>query len=229
MANAGFSSPTNYFGSITGLTPKSSQDGATSQLATAMNDVGDVAAHDIYAERIAPSTDYAVTDEVDLSDIELGDIVTSGGKSIMITQVVVNTQAGQMPTVTISGIEVESGATAQRTVACVGTLLPRSRAQDVAGAFGSSTSLTQCNTTFKLETALAEVKGDVKASDTYDARIEVAGTWTDPAGSLAPTAGTNFTITTAAASSSPDVDYRSVTATATKFLELSDTSAGTGD
>ena len=204
--NAGFSAPVNPWGSINGLTPKSSQDGATSQLATAMNDVGDVAAHDIYAERIAPSTDYAVTDEVDLSDIKLGDIVTSGGKSIMITQVVVNTQAGQMPTVTISGIEVESGATAQRTVACEGTLLPRSRAQDVAGAFSSSDSLTQCTTTFKLETALAEVKGDVKASDAYDARIEVAGTWTDPTGSLAPTAGTNFTITSAAAASNPDSD-----------------------
>ena len=120
-----------------------------------------------------------------------------------------------MPTVTLSGISVETDATAQRTVACEGTLLPRSRAQDVAGAFGSSDSLTQCTTTFKLETALAEVKGDVKASDAYDARIEVAGTWTDPVGSLAPTAGTNFTITSAAAASNPDSDYRSVTATAT--------------
>ena len=227
MANAGFSAPVNYWGSINGLTPKSSQDGATSQLAVAMNDKGDVAAHDTYAERIAPSTDYAVTGEVDLSDIELGSIESSGGKKIMLTQVVVNTQAGQMPTVTLSGISVEPNATAQRTVACSGTLKPRSRAQDVAGAFGSSTSLTQCNTTFKLETALAEVAGDVEASDTYDARIEVNGTWTDPTGAATVTAGSNFTITTAVASSSPDVDYRSVTATATNFLELSDTSSGT--
>jgi len=226
MANAGFSAPVNYWGSITGLTPKSSQDGATSQLAVAMNSKGDVAASDVYGDRIAPSTDFVVTGEVDLSDIELGSVSTSGGKSVMLTQVVVNTQAGQMPTVTLSGISVETSATAQRTVALSGTLLPRSRAQDVADGFGSSDSLTQCNTTFKLEPALAEVKGDVKASDAYDARIEVNGTWTDPTGALAPTAGTNFTITAIAASSNPDSDYRSVTATATKFLELEDASAG---
>ena len=223
--NAGFSAPVNPWGSINGLTPKSSQDGATSQLATAPNSKGDVAAFDVYGNRTAPSCDFVVTDEVDLSGIELGSIHSG----VMLTQVVVNTQAGQMPTVTLSGISVETNATAQRTVACEGTLLPRSRAQDVAGAFAESDSLTQCTTTFKLETALAEVKGDVKASDAYDARIEVAGTWTDPTGSLAPTAGTNFTITSAAAASNPDSDYRSVTATATKFLELEDGEASAGD
>ena len=222
MANAGFSAPVNPWGSITGLTPKSSQDGATSQLAVAMNSKGDVAASDVYGERTAPSCDFVVTGEVDLSDIELGSVTGD----VMLTQVVVNTQAGQMPTVTLSGISVETSATAQRTVALSGTLKPRSRAQDIAGGFGSSDSLTQCNTTYKLEPALAEVKGDVKASDAYDARIEVNGTWTDPTGALAPTAGTNFTITAIAASSNPDSDYRSVTATATKFLELEDASAG---
>ena len=78
MANAGFSAPVNYWGSIDGLTPKSSSDGKTSSVAEAPNEYGDTAAHDVFGEVLAPSTEYAVTDEVDLSDIELGSIHTLG-------------------------------------------------------------------------------------------------------------------------------------------------------
>lgn len=220
MANAGFSAPVNYWGSISGITPKSSSDGKTSSLAEAQNSYGDTAAHDVYGEVLAPSTEYAVTGEVDLSDISLGTIHTSGGKKLMLTEVVVNTQAGQPPTVSISGVEVESGATDKRTYACSGTLTPRSKAQDVTGAFTASDKFTQITTTFAVDPHVETVGGTPVASDASHGRIEVQATMTDGAGNASITAATGggFTVTASPAETHPDANYVTRTATATKFL-----------
>lgn len=219
MSNAGFSAPVAYFGSITGLTPKSSSDGKTSSVAEAPNEYGDTVAHDVYGEVLNPSVECAVTDEVDLSDIELGSIHTvNTSHKVMLTQVQVNTQAGSPPTVTLSGVEVESGATAKRTYPCSGTLTPRSKSQDVAGAFAASEKFTSINTTFSVDPHVQTVEGDPVASDCSHGRVEVQGTMTDDDGTGAITAGTGFTITAAEAESDPDAGYQTKTATATKFL-----------
>ena len=222
--NSGFSAPVNYWGSIDGLTPKSSSDGKSSSVAEAPNEYGDTAAHDVYGEVLAPSTEYAVTDEVDLSDIELGSIHTIGTgaatKYLMLTTLAINTQAGQPPTVTISGVEVESGATAKRTYALTGTLTPRSKAQDVCGALTASSNFTQIQTTAQVDPHVQTVTGTPVASDASHGRIEVQATLTDGAGNGSITAAQagGFTITAADAESDPDAGYVTRTATATKFL-----------
>ena len=224
MANAGFSAPVNYWGSIDGLTPKSSSDGKSSSVAEAPNEYGDTAAHDVYGEVLAPSTEYAVTDEVDLSDIELGSIHTIGtgaaAKKLMLTQVQINTQAGNPPTVTISGVEVENGATAKRTYALSGTLTPRSKAQDVCGAFTASANFTQIQTTAQVDPHVQTVGGVPVASDASHGRIEVQATMTDGAGTGTITAasGGGFTVTAAPAETDPDANYITRAATATKYL-----------
>ena len=224
MANNGFSAPVNYWGSITGLTPKSSNDGKTSQTAEAVNSYGDVVAHDEYGELLAPSTEYAVTGTVNLSAIILGSVHTLGegaaAKSLMLTTVAINTQAGSPPTVTISGVEVESGATAARTYALTGTLTPRSKAQDVCGAFTASDNFTSITTTASVNPQTATVTGVPVASDAANGRIEANATMTDPTGAATITAATSggFTITSAASTSNPDADYVTHTATATKYL-----------
>ena len=219
--NNGFSAPVNYWGSIDGLTPKSSSDGKTSSVAEAPNEYGDTAAHDVYGEVLAPSTEYAVTDEVDLSDIELGSIHTyNTTKKLMLTQVQINTQAGNPPTVSISGVEVESDATAKRTYALTGTLTPRSKAQDVCGAFTASTNFTQINTTASVDPHVQTVGGVPVASDASHGRIEVQATMTDGAGNGAITAasGGGFTVTASPAETNPDANYITRAATATKYL-----------
>lgn len=226
--NAGFSAPVNYWGSIDGLTPKSSSDGKSSSVAEAPNEYGDTAAHDVYGEVLAPSTEYAVTGDVDLSDIVLGSIhshtIGSGGsaitKKIMLTTVAITTQAGNPPTVTISGVEVESGATAKRTYALSGTLTPRSKAQDVCGAFTASANFTQIQTTAQVDPHVQTVKGVPVASDASHGRIEVQATMTDGAGTGTITAasGGGFTVTAAPAETDPDANYITRAATATKFL-----------
>ncbi len=221
MSSAGFSKKENYWGSITGLTPKSSSDGKTSSLAEAPNEYGDTASHDEYGEVLAPSTEYAVTANVDLSSIVLGSIHTyNSTKKLMLTTLAINTQAGQPPTVTISGVEVESGATAKRTYALTGTLTPRSKAQDVCGALTASSNFTQIQTTAQVDPHVQTVTGTPVASDASHGRIEVQATLTDGAGNGSITAAQagGFTITAAEAESDPDAGYVTRTATATKFL-----------
>lgn len=224
MSNAGFSAPVNYWGTINGLTPKSSSDGKTSSVAEAPNEYGDTAAHDVYGEVLAPSTEYAVTGKVDLSDIVLGSIHTHGtganAKKIMLTTVAITTQANNPPTVTISGVEVESSATAKRTYALEGTLTPRSKAQDVCGAFAASANFTQINTNAAVDPHVQTVGGVPVASDASHGRIEVQATMTDPTGNCAITAESagGFTVTASPAETDPDANYITRAATATKYL-----------
>lgn len=231
MANNGFSAPVNYWWNIGGLTPKSSGDGKTSSVAEAPDEYGDTDAHDVYGEVIAPQTEYAVTGSVDLSKIVLGSVhdVGSGetAKKIMLTTVAVSTQAGNPPTVTISGVQVEADATAKRTYACSGTLTPRSKAQDVAGAFTPSKNFTQINTTFSVDPHVQTVGGTPVASDASHGKVEVQATLTDGAGNGTVAAKENggFTVTAVPAETDPDAGYITRAATATKFL--TGTEAGT--
>ena len=221
MANNGFSAPVNYWGTIDGLTPKSSSDGKSSSVAEAPNEYGDTAAHDVYGETLNPQTEYAVTGDVDLSDIVLGSIHTyNTTKKLMLTQVTVNTQAGNPPTVTISGVEVEATATAKRTYALTGTLTPRSKAQDVCGAFTASANFTQINTTAAVDPHVQTVKGVPVASDASHGRIEVQATMTDGAGNGTITAASagGFTVMASPAETDPDANYITRAATATKYL-----------
>ena len=83
-----------------------------------------------YNPKIATGTIELEAHKVDV----LGKVYTFGtsnAKKLMLTQCQVNTQAANPPTVTISGVEVESSATDKRLYELEGTLTPRSRAQDV--------------------------------------------------------------------------------------------------
>ena len=222
MANAGFSAPlSGKFPSVAGLKAKESEAGVASSLATAVNNVGDVVASDVYGETENPSCTFVVETDADLSAISLGSV--TGG--IMLTQVVVTTQAGEHPTVQMSGVKIEEGGSAQRTYPLSGTVKARSKAQDIAGAFSASEKMTSCTTTFSVQPHMATVKGVPVASDCSDGRCEVNATLTDPDGSatLEPTG--SFVVSSAATSTQPDSDYVSVTCTAVKFLTGSESSS----
>lgn len=224
MANQGFSAVVNYWGSIDGLTPKSSADGRTSSSAEAPNEYGDTASNDVFGDVIAPSTEYAVTGEVDLSDIVLGKIYTFGSgataKKLMLTNLTINTGAGNPPTVSLAGVEVEATAVDRRTYTTTGTLTPRSKAQDVAGAFTASEKFTQINTTFSVDPHVQTVKGVPVFSDASHGVVEVQATMTDGSGTATITAATagGFTITASPAETDPDSNYVTRAATATKYI-----------
>lgn len=223
MANEGFSAPVNYWGTITGLTPSSSEDGRNSQLAEASDEYGDTVAHVVYADTIAPKTDYVVSGTIENSNtlVTLGSIhTTTDSKKIMLTQVVITTNAGTPPTVSISGVEVESGATAKRTYDVAIALTARSKAQDVAGALTASNKFTSITTTFSVDPHVATVNGLPVASDASHGKVEVQVTMTDHdgQGDITAASGGGFTVTTVPATSNPDAGYITRTATASKFL-----------
>lgn len=222
MANKGFSAPVNFWGDLPGLTAKSSQDGRTSSVAECPNSYGDTVAHDVYGDVIAPSVEYAVTGEIKKEDvlIALGAVFKHGEKHIMPTTVAVNTQAGTPPTVTISGVEVEAGAKSLRTYPVNIDLTPRSKAQDVVGAFTASDKFTQINTTIAVDPHVQTVAGAPVSSDAGHGRIEVQATMTDGDGSGSITAAKDggFTVTTAPSESDGDAAYITRAATATKYL-----------
>jgi hypothetical protein len=216
MANAGFSAPlSGKFPTVAGLRAKESESGDASSLATATNNVGDVVASDVYGETSSPSCTFVVEDTVNLSTIQLGS-VTDG---IMLTQVVVNTSAGEHPTVQMSGVQVEEGGGAQRTYTLSGTILPRSKAQDIAGAFTETGNMTSCTTTFSVQPHQATVKGVPVASDCSDGRCEVAVTVTDPEGNATLKTAGEFVISSKPTATQPDSDYVSISGTAVKFLQ----------
>ncbi len=226
--NAGFSAAAgkNIFGTIAGLTPKTFSDGKTSQVAECPDEYGDTAAHDVFGEVIAPSVEFVVTAAISKSTTlcVLGSIhtVEIGGvtKKVMLTTCAITTGANNPPTVSLSGVEVEAGATAKRTYAVNVDLLPRSKAQDVAGAFTASSKFTQITTTFSVDPHVQTVSGVPVSSDASHGKVEVAATMTDGDGTGTITAADagGFTVTAVPAETDPDANYITRAATATKFL-----------
>ena len=218
--NEGFSAAEEIFGAITGLQAKESSDGASSAVAEARNEYGDTVAHDVHTTVLAPSVTYAVVGNVS-SLPALGSIHTYKGKKIMLTQAVVTTQAGQPPTVTLSGNEAEATATAKRTYAITIALVPRCKAQDVAGALTASTKFTAITTTYAVDFVNQTVGGVVVASCATHGRTEVNATMTDGdgTGSISAKSQSDFSITAQESETAPDSDYIQRTATLTKFLQ----------
>lgn len=232
MANQGFSAAEDYFSPNAALVAKSSQDGKTSSVAEAPDEYGDTAAHDVYGELLNPSVEYAVKDAITKTTVlcVLGSIHTVGTKKVMLTTCVVTTGANNPPTVTLSGVEVEAGATAKRTYDVKIDLKPRSKSQDVAGAFTASSKFTQIVTTFSVDPHVQTVAGVPVASDASHGKCEVAATMTDGDGTGTITAAQagGFTVTAVPNENDPDANYITRAATATKFLTGTEATSGNG-
>ena len=226
MASAGFSAPVNFFylnATVSAaLSPVTSNENKTCSLAESANSFGDTTNCDSFGEVMAPSVDYIVIGELDLSNFSLGYIVNvpAVGKHFMIVGLTITTQAGQPPRVTVTGVEVEDTAVNLHLCNLSGTLLPRSKAQDICAAFAATNYLTQVTTTFSIDPHIATKAGAPKFSDASHARVEVSVTMTKPTSGVASLAlGSNgFALSSPITSSNPDGDYITQTATAVKFL-----------
>ncbi|MBP5510632.1 MAG: hypothetical protein J6Z49_06920 [Kiritimatiellae bacterium] len=197
MSANGFSVPVSFWGSISGLTVKNSEEGYHIELATAQDSNGDTIAAENYGGTYAPKSTYVVTGEVNLANLALGTVYTGeiGGinRKFMLTNVVIETGAGESPTVTLSGTEVESSAVTQRTYRLCGTLTPRVRSQDVAGAFANtSENMKSVKTEFDCNVAEATVSGIPVASGVCNARVTVSATFIDPDKTLEVRLGQGF-------------------------------------
>lgn len=230
--NDGFSAAVDYFSPNAALQAKSSSDGKTSSVAECPDEYGDTAAHDVHSELLNPSVEYVVKGAITKATTlcTLGSIHTIDEKKVMLTTCVVTTGANNPPTVALSGVEVETGATAKRTYDVKIDLKPRSKSQDVAGAFTPSSKFTNIVTTFSVDPHVQTVAGVPVASDASHGKCEVAATMTDGDGTGTITAAQagGFTVTAVPNENDQDANYITRAATATKFLTGTEATSGNG-
>lgn len=229
MANAGFNAATDIFSMGANWKVQSNSMNPSGSVAECPNSMNDVTHRDAYGVRIAPSAEYTlIADVEELPD--LGSIVTIDTKKVMITQISIKTAKGAAPTASVSGVEVESGATAKRTYSCGEIeLSARHRAQDILGFLGSTTptTLTESTFTFSVQPSLAEPQGTVYNSDCGDGRVVAQFTHTSGTGAppSAPTvSGTAQVLSEPVSKTSPENDYVTVSYAVTDSLTGTDAS-----
>lgn len=213
MANAGFNAATDIFSMGAKWKVQSSATNASGSVGECPNSLGDTTHRDSYAQRIAPSAEYTCIDDVDeLPD--LGTIVTIETKKVMITQIAVKTAKGAAPTASVSGVQVEDGATtAKRTYSCGEIALSaRHRAQDILGLLGETTptTLTESTFTFSITPSLAEPQGTICNSDCSDGKVVAQFTHTSGTGaaiSAPAVSGTTKVVSDPVSATSPENDY----------------------
>lgn len=223
MANNGFNAATDIFSMGAEWKVKSSGTNASGSVAECPNSVGDTTHRDAYGQRIAPTAEYTCVDDVDeLPD--LGTILTIEAKKVMISQIVIKTAKGSAPTASVSGVQVEDGATTGRTYSCGEIALSaRHKAQDILGLLGENTpdTLTESTFTFSITPSLADPKGTVEASDCADGKVVAQFTHTSGTGaaiSAPAVSGTTRVVSDPVSKTSPENDYVTVTYSVTDSL-----------
>lgn len=229
MANNGFNAATDIFGMGDNWGVRTSNDNAGGSVAECPNSLGDITHRDAHSQRIAPTAEYVLKNDV-TSLPALGTIVTYGDKKVMIVQIVVNTSQGAAPTATVTGAEVQSGASTRRTYSC-GTiaLSARHKAQDILSLHSPSLpeTCTAATFTFAIDPSFADPKGVIANSDCHNGRVTAQYTHTSGTGAAisAPSvSGTAKVVSEPVSKTSPENDYVTVAYTLADSLTGSETS-----
>lgn len=223
MSNAGFNAATDIFSMGADWGVRSSNENRSGSTAECPNSLGDITHRDSYAERIAPSAEYAL--EADVDELpDLGTVVTIGNKKVAINNIAVRTVRGTAVAATVSGVQVSDNATTKRTYSC-GTLAisARHKAQDILGWLGQNTpsTLTEATFTFSCDITLADPKGNIANFDVSNGKVVAAYTHTvgDATAITAPAVtGTSKVVSAPVTKDSPENDYSTTTYSITDSL-----------
>jgi len=165
MANATFNQAVDYFGLVTQQNTKfkvkSSAENRTKQSASGANSYGDISVVDSYGDTSAPSAEYDIIDALTEATFPaLGTCATPTGasKPIVMGTVTINTSNGSAPSVSVSGQEVQTGATTLREydLPCM-SITTRHRAQDFVCTMSGTT-----------RTPIMDIKIGANAADPVD-------------------------------------------------------------
>lgn len=190
---------------------------------TATNERGDIIVRTPVGQYDNPSCDFVVFAAGDV-DLSLGSVYTYDSTRIAcLTGISIQTSAGSPAKVTLSGEELQAGATVTSTID-VGaiTLSPRHKAQILMSAFslsGTGCHLTECSLDVKANLTRATQSGLTIAHDVSGATITVKGTVVQSA-ATAPTitAAEGWTLNTPTSTENPDEGYTTWTFECTKDL-----------
>lgn len=222
-----FKNKQDYFGlgSIDGLTLVSTAENKSSNVAEATDEAGFVVATEKQEDQMAPSCDFIVTNEVELSDIVLGEITAISNKNYVLGEISISTSAGSPVTVSCSGMQVEDVTNFNSCTAELPsvTLSPLHHAQTF-GAFtisGTGAHLIQSTFTASSTVSTATKNNQVLAHDITDARITVTGTIQVSSSTYAAptiTPSSNWVLSSPLTETNPDGDFPTYTFTLTSYL-----------
>ena len=169
---------TDYFGlSGNGWSIASTTDNRSVTTAEANGEDGFLVAVESFGERISPSCEYIAKDTATVSGIQLGKVMAVLGKSIALGSVTITTKAGEVPTMTAQGQQIEDNGTAYCTCTLSGiTVSGLYHAQDFGLFTITDGQLTDSTLTIEGNIATAEVDGTIKSSDLTGGRVTVSGT-----------------------------------------------------
>lgn len=215
----------DYFGLATaGFEVASTSENRSIGTAEAQGDDGFVVAVESFGEKLAPSCEYVVTADATLSGVVLGSVTTIDGKTIALGNVSITTKAGQAPTMSASGQQIEEDGKAHCTCTLGAIALSGLfHAQDFGLFTVTSGQLT--DSTFSAEGSIgtAEVDGVVKSSDLVGGKVTVSctivgvsdtGTITKPTVTLKAFGGKTGVFTAPLSENNPNGDFPTYSFTA---------------
>ena len=223
MANAGFNAATDLFSMGSAWKVKSSNLNKSASAAECPNSLGDITHRDAYGEKIAPTAEYELAEDVDeLPD--LGTVVTIDTVKVAISSIVIKTTKGAPVTASVSGVQVEANASTKRTYSCGEVAISaRHKAQDILGLYGNSmpATITESSVAFTADVTVAEPQGVIANHDVSNGKAVATFTHTcgTAAAVAAPTVSGNDTIVhQPVTKTSPENDYITCEVGVTKSL-----------
>lgn len=222
-----FSEKPDYFklaSEESGLTLKSSSRNKSASLAEAKDQHGDVIASQIFGEVSAPNCSYEVKKDINLSTLKLGQISVEDGKSFVLSSISVNTSPATVPTLEVSGEQVEDGAAAGTTIEIPKINLSKWHdAQIFAEAFtltGEGCYLNGCSYSFACDVTKGTVNGEIVSHDVSNGRIECQVSIVQ-SGTAEPSivCGEGWEMTAPLTNDNPDADYPTWSCTVRKVLK----------
>lgn len=153
-----------------------SENRAVGYTAEAQGPDGFIVAVDAGGENVAPQVNYVATADATLSGVVLGSVQTILTKKVALGGITITTQAGEAPTMTATGSQIEDNGTAH----CTCTLGSIS----VSGLFHAQNfglfsiangQLTSSTLAIEGNINTAMVDGVIKSSDLVGGRITISG------------------------------------------------------
>jgi hypothetical protein len=193
-------SVTSHFGSIVGLAPISSDEAKSNVNSEIKDKCGSVVKAFTIEGQDKPTNTYSVTDDVTWGDVELGGEISGN----VVTNVSIDTNAGDPPSVNISGESVGSATPtdgATNIIATIAAVLTEdSCAQAMEGAPDTTGNchLQKCSANYSID--FKRILGNTGTTAKYtlsNPRVEVSAEYqsTDTSAPTAPTATDTLVIT----------------------------------
>lgn len=154
-----------------------SENRAIGYTAEAQGPNGFIVAVDAGGENVNPQVNYVATSDATLNSVVLGSVQTILTKKVALGGITINTSAGEAPTMTATGSQIEDNGTAHCTCTLSGiSVSGLFHAQDFGLFTITNGQLTDSQLSIEANINTAVLDGVIKASDLVGGKITISGT-----------------------------------------------------